>query len=162
MTVDFEKEHKCAACDGRLSQVLVKWFIMNSAHADHPALTSCSKCCPRVRTDVCFLTRNKVAPAITALRDAGYDVLIGDHLGDECSDETVFAEVYKFADPDDAMMMRLRSGDHQASLVRAFRDDVQSIVGLLDGGADCWGVIDDNYVPFANYQPQDKPSPNGN
>jgi hypothetical protein len=88
-----EKKFKCTACGGRLSPSFVQW-PRDPNRAASPSPTLCNKCCPRITIEVVFLTRSGAAGGIDALRTAGYDVLVGDHLADPESAETVFIEVY--------------------------------------------------------------------
>jgi hypothetical protein len=99
----------------------------------------------RIVVAVLFLTCRGAAAGIDALRTAGYDVLVGDHIIDECSDETVFAEVYKQAGPDDDVIAL-------AGFADTVWMDVMRIVEQFDGSADSCGLIGDDQEPFSEYR----------
>jgi hypothetical protein len=148
-----EKKFKCTACGGRLSPSFVQW-PRDSNRAAHPSPTLCNKCCPRITIEVVFLTRSGAASAIDALLAAGYDVLVGDHLADPQSAETVFIEVYGRFNRGDADIeaRALAAGAVLTPAMDAFWRDVERIVEPFGGGADICGLIDDDDVPFSNFR----------
>jgi hypothetical protein len=147
-----EKKFKCAECGGRLSPSFVLW-PRDSNRTAHPSPTLCNKCCPRISINGIFYTRSGAASAIDALRAAGYDVLVGDHIADSGSAETVFVEVYgRFSREDadiEALALVAGAVRHPAD---AFWRDVERIVKPFGGEADNCGLIHDNYVPFSDYR----------
>jgi hypothetical protein len=147
-----EKKFKCTECGGRLSPSFVQW-PRDSNRAAHPSLTLCNKCCPRISIEVVFLTRSGAASAIDALRAAGYDVLVADHIVDPESAETVFIEVYGRFNRGDAGIEALAlAAGAETPAMDAFWLDVERIVEPFDGGADSCGLIDDDHVPFSDYR----------
>ena len=148
-----EKKFKCTECGGRLSPWFVQW-PRDSNRAAHPSPTLCNKCCPRIFIEVVFLTRSGAASAIDALRAAGYDVLVADHIVDPASAETVFIEVYgRFnrGDPD-IEARALAAGAVITPALHAFWQDVERIAEPFGGSVDNCGLIDDDHVPFSRFR----------
>jgi hypothetical protein len=145
-----EKKFKCTACGGRLSPSFVQW-PRDPSRAAHPNPTLCNKCCPRITIEVVFLTQSGAAGAIDALRDAGYDVLVGDHLADPESAETVFIEVYGRSHGDPGIEA-VATGTGLTPAMGAFWRDVERIVEPFGGGADICGLVHDDDVPFRNFR----------
>jgi hypothetical protein len=147
-----EKKFKCTECGGRLSPWFVQW-PRDSNRAAHPSPTLCNKCCPRIFIEVVFLTRSGAASAIDALRAAGYDVLVADHIVDPASAETVFIEVYGRFNREDAGIEALAlAAGAETPAMDAFWGDVQRIAKPFGGGVDMCGLIDDDHVPFSDYR----------
>jgi hypothetical protein len=92
----------------------------------------------KVFVSILFLTRSGAAAGIDALHAAGYTTLVGDHVIDAYSDETVFAEAYTPA-------------CSASSDVDAVWQDVARIIEPLDGDAVTAGLMADDHVPFADY-----------
>ena len=147
-----EKKFNCTECAAPLSPAFVAW-PRDSNRAAHPSPTLCNKCCPRISIEVLFLTRSGAANAIDALHAAGYDVLVGDHIADPESAETVYLQVYgrfKREDADiEALALVAGAGSHAAD---AFWRDVERIVKPFGGGVDMCGLVDDEDVPFSGYR----------
>jgi hypothetical protein len=147
-----EKKFKCTECGGRLSPSFVQW-PRDSNRAAHPSPTLCNKCCPRILIEVLFLTRSGAASAIDALRAAGYDVLVADHIVDPASAETVFIEVYgRFNREDADIEARALAAGAETPAMDAFLQDVERIMEPFGGGVDGCGLIDDDDVPFSGYR----------
>ena len=148
-----EKKFKCTECGARLSPSFVQW-PRDSNRAAHPSPTLCNKCCPRFSIVVVFLTGSDAASAIDALRATGYDVLVGDHIADPESAETVYLQVYGgcYCGDADIETRALAADAVLTPAMDAFWRDVERIVEPFDGGADCCGLIDDDDVPFSRFR----------
>ena len=147
-----EKKVKCTECGGRLSPSFAQW-PRDSNRAAHPSPTLCNKCCPRISIGGIFHTRSGAARAIDALRAAGYDVLVGDHVADAGSAETVFIEVYGRFNHEDADIEALALvAGAETPAMDAFWRDVQRIVEPFGGDVDNCGPVNDDDVPFSYYR----------
>ena len=148
-----EKTFQCTECAAPLSPAFVQW-PRDPNRTAHPSPTLCNKCCPRISTEVCFRTRSGAASAIDALRAAGYDVLVGDHLVDPGSPETVFVEVYGRFTPtnEEVFVIVPGAGRYPVNDVwGAFSRDIERIVKPFGGEEWSCGLVVDDYVPFSEH-----------
>jgi hypothetical protein len=143
-----QREFNCTKCGGRLSAAFVQWFEASN-RAAHLSPMLCNKCCPRAVAEGIFLTRSGATSAINELHAAGYDVLVGDHLADEHSSETVFVEIFGRLNRENADVEALAStAGAVSSDVNIFWQDIQRIIDPFGGEANSCGLVNDEHVPF--------------
>jgi hypothetical protein len=112
----------------------------------------CNKCCPRAVAEGIFLTRSGATSAINKLHAAGYDVLVGDHLADEHSSETVFVEIFGRLNRDADIAALAFTAGVVSSDVNIFWQDIERIIDPFGGEANSCGLVNDEHVPFLGYR----------
>ena len=151
-----EKKFQRTECGGRLSPSFVQW-PRDSNRVAHPSPTLCNKCCPRISIGGIFHTRSGAARAIDALRAAGYDVLVADHIADPGSAETVRFEVYGRFSREDPRHVEIfvivpgAAGYPMIDIWDAFWRDIERIVKPFGGEEWSCGLVVDDYVPFSEH-----------
>lgn len=165
MIIEFraDKKFKCTECAAPLSNSFVQWHL--ASHSVDPNLFKCSRCCPRFVLELVFLTRSGAASAIDTLRDAGYDVLIADHIADPEGVETTYGEVYVPVDPaiwrdyaEYCAALTPNGNLKSPESADAIWDAVTRIVNV-DGSTLSCEPFEDDHIPFGRNDHPMKPMP---